>query len=366
MITCEYAYWQPGPDGGYIFTQSYWSGDAADANSPANGYSLTYAHYADRLAYWIPGEPGRLWVSDLAYQHPQVVYTDTAGAWPQLSNGDDRLTLWWSADDEHLIVDIVQDMQGAPALIYHVATGTTEPWPWFCDRVAVSPLTGRLATWCQSVTHPSEFMVMEWHAPTWPSAAPATETVLVRGSRLPARHFIPLPQQTWAWSPDGQRLAFVDPQAAASNLHIVDAAGADLVVPFDALSDHVQWSQDGTRLLVLALGLAQDNCPLDAKNMDGFGPAEALAACWQVLDAHTGAVVWTALASDAAIAAAAGMDLSHSFLGSAALSPDGRQVALDLVSGSDHRGVIVYLDTGQVERIEANEARWGPRPDRTP
>ena len=52
----------------------------------------------------------------------------------------------WSPDDLHLIAEPDEE-RGRKGAIYHLLTGKLEDWPYTCDRVALSPRSGRLATW---------------------------------------------------------------------------------------------------------------------------------------------------------------------------------------------------------------------------
>jgi len=75
---------------------------------------LEFAHFADRMAYWTPGDPSELWVSDLSAQQARKLLTDTRKLYWHNSAGysdhsGEAMRLIWTPDDGHLIVEVPQN-----------------------------------------------------------------------------------------------------------------------------------------------------------------------------------------------------------------------------------------------------------------
>ncbi len=370
ILACTYEAWAE-DSGGDFASQFFFASDREDtpAHSPAHALLLTYAHFADLVAYWTDDTPRQLWISDLDYQRPQSIYTDVAGKYPvkNPSYTDHQLRLLWSPDDRHLIVDAPTG--SVPDLIYHIQNGKLEEWPWECDRVALSPRTGRLATWCPSTTSQSHYAVMEWGGEIWYSdVAPTTE--IVRGVKLSPPKWIEALVQPWAWSADGQHIAYFDPTDADMYLHIAGASGERLTVlpggyRGETFLVELEWSQDGRRLLVEAYGTVGHSCPRYRPPAPSSESEEA--PCWQVLDTETGTVLWTLSDSAAGIMSLLGQPADgivawHS--PSAVISPDGKLVALTLSAGAVDSRYVVNIETGQIKIIPppVGAMRWGPHP----
>ena len=119
---------------------------------------VRFAHFADRLVHKSGREaPYQLLLANLALEDERVIRDDVASYYA-----------YWSPDDWHLI--FVPDGNPASGSIYHIKTNTWEAWPYNdCNQVAVSPKTGRLATWCLSVSNPDTFAVIEWGGEIWVS-----------------------------------------------------------------------------------------------------------------------------------------------------------------------------------------------------
>lgn len=368
---CTYEGWVEDTKGRYMPQLRYSSNDNNDSNrSPAHALLLTFANNKDFVAYWTDGISGQLWVSDLAYQAPQLIFSDKANNYPVKSppNLDYKVRLTWSPDDLHVIVDAPSGP--APDLIYHLQTEVLEPWPWECDRVASSPRTGHFATWCSSTKGESRYAVMEWGGEIWYSEQPPAEE-LVHGMKLLPPQWVETLLQTWAWSADGQQIAYFDSTDSTGYLHIVDASGKHLkilpggvkqvggvITPMD-----IQWSQDGQRLLVYAYGSESNPCPLYRSPISPNSVA-GNAPCWQVLDTATGNILWTLLDSAEALMVAQGQTvdaIANWESSKATISLDGKLVALTLTSRPIDYGYIINIDTGEIKDVPApvNAMRWG-------
>lgn len=265
---------------------------------PASATLISFAHFADKVAYWINDDVRQLWLSDLDLENPQLIYTDKDEVYSNADYEGREFNLRWTDDDLHLIWYTNDD---SPNLIYHLQTQTIEPWPWKCDRIALSPRTNRLATWCISEESETRFAVIEWGGDIWYSDVPSMFE-LVKQDRIAL--FSP---PIWAWSSDGERLAYFDPSSRVGEFSIVNAQGiAELSIPEAAWwqteavaesriflpSTLIQWSQDNSRLIVFAHELTTHACPL-YRNYVSESDSFHDIPCWQVLEIESKSILWT-------------------------------------------------------------------------
>lgn len=264
---------------------------------------LSFANYANKVAYWTGNETGQLWITDLELENPQLVYTDEAKVY---ATGEDSLSSWfgkgdliWTPDDLHVIFDPTDET--LPNLIYHLESNSVELWPWYCDRVALSSRTNRLATWCSALDGSSNFAVIEWGGEIWISPSAFEQELVHRRAERPL-----LWESNWTWSSDGQRIAYFDPIDVEGRLFIADAGGVQQsIFPGAAwwLNSNtsrigvptkvIYWSQDGRRLLVYANELIPDACPNIEIMFDLTEGELTDVPCWQLLDTQDYSVLWS-------------------------------------------------------------------------
>lgn len=273
------------------------------AVGPGDALLLSFANYANKIAYWTGNETGQLWISDLKLENPQLAYTDEEQIY---ATGDDSLFSWfgkgdliWTPDDLHVIFD-PQD-ETLPNLIYHLTSNSMDPWPWYCDRIALSPRTSRLALWCSALDGSPNFAVIEWGGEIWTSSSAPEQELVHRRDERPLRW-----DSNWAWSSDGQQIAYFDPSDAKGQLSIANAQGVQrslfpgaawwlnsnmsrIGVP----AEIIHWSQDGKRLLVYSNDLTTDACP-DIEIMFDLTEGDLTdVPCWHILDSQDYGVLWS-------------------------------------------------------------------------
>ena len=243
----------------------------------------------------------------------------------------------WSPDDLHLIAepDAEWDRKGT---IYHLLTGELEDWPYTCDRVALSPRSGRLATWCRSVPEGQAFGVIEWGGETWVSPQAPGEALVQKSPE------IYWTDRFWGWAADGERIAYFDPEGS---LIIADAQGAPLLA-LPGVKDQyssIQWAANGERMLLDVRGRADKPCP--TYTGEYTDKVYENPPCWQVIDAHSGAVIW----HQADIGKIAGLEaeensyLLEGGISHTAISADGRYLAMYYYWNDTGLIVIVDVDT---------------------
>jgi hypothetical protein len=95
-------------------------------NGPGDAQDLVFSNYSNQIAYWTLGDKGGLWISDLTFTNPQLLFVDNNKNYPTdfLVFPGDRINLVWTSDDLHLILINREDY--SLNLIYHILTNTSE------------------------------------------------------------------------------------------------------------------------------------------------------------------------------------------------------------------------------------------------
>ncbi|MBW8011590.1 MAG: hypothetical protein FVQ83_10180 [Chloroflexi bacterium] len=351
--------------------------DSGDDNDPSLGnpndaFEFAFSNYADLIAFWTSGQPGELWLSDLANNDPRLVFIDSEMVCPYDVNYSpgEMIDMRWTFNDMHLFINVVDD----PTLnmIYHLQNDTIEAWPYNCDRVAMSSRSGRLATWCVSNSSEESFAILEWGGEIWFSeASPLQEIVRLRPDQY----------QIWAWSSDGEQLAYFDPADPEGYLYIANVDGEIRlqIIPGAAYwttnildnrrrlveppSPPIQWSQDNSRLVIFAHPDQSHQCPTLYLP---YGEIHERVPCWQVIDTSTGEVIWTIsdsinglLSSEMSITEVGPYNFEFP-----TISPDGQ---LLVIQGWINRRQLntIDLQTNEVTNwfdIMYTYMRWGPEP----
>lgn len=336
---------------------------------------LEFAHFADQMAYWTADDPGQLWVSDLTLKQVRRIFTDTQRVYLNYPSGhvgypNEEIKQIWSQGDKHLIIEVPSNQH--LNLIYHLESKQLETFPYTCNSVALSPKSGLLATWCVSEDDQS-FKIIERDGQIWKGKeAPSNEIVqrITQG------------QQTWEWSADGEYIIYYDMTDDEMRLVISDVRGNPLIkiLPYSACwlkpelchgvrstkppSKPLQWSQDGTRLIVWGSG--NENRPCQLAPSQNFSVEQL--SCWQVIDSKTGVVLWTTVDSIPLFITNMITPESISprdFL-NPAVSPDGRFLVIYAFIGI-RQWVIIDLDNNNTEVYGGNYladiVRWGSVPE---
>jgi hypothetical protein len=341
--------------------------DEVNGTSPSWAGFLGYSHFSDLFAYWIDDEYGQFWISDLLYLEPKLVYTDeqTKSYFNQYGDFDrEALTFFWLPDDKNLVLDFANEAYHD--LLYTIGNNSITEWNYHCDRLAISPASGRIATWCPSNASSEEFAVFEWGGKVWYSkAAPENELVRLGPDGLPQ----------WGWTADGVRVAFFDPLDETGSLFIANAEGQiDLTLPGMAywlldyyntkwdLPSSIGWAKDGSRILVYAKG--QQNHPCFLFYNIYLGEDNQEVPCWQVLDSETGEIIWS-LGDLAEQLDELDLDFEAYLYRQAVISPDGSLIAFAADMSGLHGTIIVDVDKNEIIstwNYESHFLRWNDTP----
>jgi hypothetical protein len=330
---------------------------------PGDARLLTFAHFADSMAYWvINDDTARLWISDLEIANAQLLYADENQIYSDDHSNTAMFEVFWTPDDLHLIWSLLDNSSN---YIYHLQTDTIEPWPWNCDRVAHSPETNRLATWCAPKEAGGDFAVIEWGGEIWYSEAPP-DVELVKQDELQ-----PSFQPVWTWSSDGESLAYFIPNDPEGNLYIVDNQGnesfsfpniawwfTDAIIEsrMNLPSTLLQWSEDSKSLVVFAHSMAEDACP-SYQNIWIGDDKSYNTPCWQLLDVQSGDVLWTW----GDVVKLTGNSSNTWQVWDIAISSYGKRLALNIIVSSRVELGIVDIENGLYEQWAAyggDVIRW--------
>lgn len=283
--------------------------------NPVSSLSFSFSNYSDQIAYWSYEYPSTLWVSDIRLQNSRPAFVDTDGLYaPDGSLDAQDLRLSWSPDDQHLIV--YSPNPETPHLIYHLNSGEVEEWYWSCDTVIISSRTGHLALLCpldltKEQTSWETYAIIEWKGEIWFTSSLPQEIISQ-----------PLPDENktilWSISPDGQKVAYLDPQDTTYSLLVTDANGyTTSLLPESSIlqSDHVgiespyyyrapgysffHWSSDSQLLALYALDTETTHCrPYIDPYIEDIDTGKSYTVpCWQVVDLTVQKVVWAEKAS---------------------------------------------------------------------
>jgi len=281
--------------------------------SPRAGFDFDFDRYGRGIAYLTNTDVLRLWVSNLDLQGAVNAWTDEY-AWLGNPTAYEEVDLRWGPGDRSIL--IVRDRR---ILVHSLSSGDNTRFEGECAELGVSS-DGIIALLCSGAvpgTPPGLFALTP--DGSFGSVAPG-EWTTVSGV------------VEWAFSPGRDQVLF-----ATSDLKIrilsSDGIVRDLPITYFPSSAptlentrELQWSADGSRLLIL--GVPAPNSPCAA------GEDHDIALpCWMVLDL-TGLIVWTA--------GAGGPDAADD----ASLSPDGRWIVGSSMRLADRFGRVVSLVDG--------------------
>ena len=343
-------------------------------NGPGDAQDLAFSHYSDQIAYWTWGEKGALWISDLSFNNPSVLFVDDEMVYPTdfQSFPGTSINIQWTPDDLHIILNIRDDY--SLNLIYHLQTYTIEKWPYHCDRIAMSPRSHKLSTWCESYEENTSFAVIEWGGDIWVSDSPPEEELVNKGDEY---------LEFWAWSSSGD-LAFFDPSSWNGKLSIMNLTGQPLndlpvhaywmVEQFglekrivEPLSVPIVWSKNGNRIVIYGISDEKDTCPVfHFQPLDENDQYFEHVPCLHIFDVNTGKLVWSIVDTfnEETLSEREYDELYPGVFDKPVISPDGRILVIE--SGIFPYDIeAVRVDTG--EKIFTfdfilDEISWGEFP----
>lgn len=329
--------------------------DSMPATGPAQAVTLEFAHYANFVAYWTNSEKGQLWVADMELTEPKVVFTDENEIYTPFEDVSlPYLDFIWTPDDLHLILD--PRNKELPNLIYHQQTGQVEEWPWLCNRFAISPRTQQVAWWCGSEQDLEEFAVIEWGGEIWISPS-EPEQIIVQYEIDRTKQW----QENWAWSSDGQQMAYFDPADEEGHLWLTSLQGNitsqfpgsawwlnyQSLYPFSG--DTLHWSFDKQKLLVYAYELYPSACP-PYNDLSSMSDDPIKQPCWQLVDTKNYELIWSWQSTWSA-SELPEEDKLVFWVGDATISSDGQYIGLTYLVIPHYSLILI--------RLPQQDAQWG-------
>ena len=285
----------------------------------AASWAFAFSSYTSQIAYirTTPEQSISLWISDLQLKAPTQVWVDTTGQ-SGYSGADDTIFLRWGIRDQFVFLEnypakVQNSTKEIFWLVYSIRTQSMIELSGNCNKLILSPQTTMYALACPIG---DRFVVLEQDGTYW-----ETKT-------LPERFY---DVQNYAFSPDGEKVLYVDP---ANSIYLLTTNDSLTQIPV-RYSENVwfkdtplQWSLDNKRILILGYDAVgeEPHCVWDTFT-------ERVQSCWHLFDATTGERLWWLQQSGSSIAS---------------LSPDGRWVVVDYVNYGEFpivRELIAYDTT---------------------
>ena len=297
--------------------------------SPRAGFEFDFDRYGRGIAYLTNTDALRLWVSNLDLRGAVNAWTDE-DAWLQGPTDYEQVDVRWGPGDRSIL--IARDRR---LLIHSLTDGSNTRFEGECAALGVS-LADDIAVLCNG---------------TLPSTAHALFALTPDGSfrRVGPEDWTAIPEVTeWAFSPDSDQILFATQDRGIAILSS-DAAIRELPMAYfpsfaPSLNNtrELQWSIDGSQLLIMAVPTLNGACP----GTEGY---DMELPCWTLLDADSGQVLWTSGPEGPG----AGDDAS--------LSPDGMWIVGSYERFPDRFGRVVSVIDGTIVDVYLGvlyKVRW--------
>ena len=280
-------------------------------NPSGRAISLTLSDYSQQVAYIIDDtDQVQLWLGNLNLTQLDLHWVDSQDWLKFNPQSNDEILIQFRLLDKFITLR----NQSNIVLIDANASYSTK-LSGSCDRLALSPITHHFSAWCPLGNEPQSFIVLERKGSYWFT------------STLPEDYFI---ATYWVFSPSGDRVLYVDVQG---NLVIIDEALNQLNLPViytpaygDIPLRIMQWSRDGTQVLIHGYNQANNLCTNDENYAY---------QCWLLLNSITGELAWphanNEVVSDGGIA----------------LSPDNKWLVGFVMKLPERYGYIISIETNE-------------------
>ncbi len=303
---------------------------------PNSGFSLSFPKYSDKLAYLVESDSGQieLWITDLEFKHASVVWQDTTDwlgnlSLTMLANQDQ--IVWGPGDNSIFIYSFLNKDR---FVLYSTKSKNEYYWIGKCDQIVRIDAESPLALGCTGDLGDGQ-----------------TAAIVSLDGDIEFGDFSQLiigeEILDYAFSPDGKQVIyttvtgeFLISKSSEATLELSLSYGYKERKPFDSdtFMDGMQWSSDGTKILVFGNSTTSEVCPLTS---DGFE-----LHCWMVIDAKSGEIIWR-MKEFIANEINSSWDRLTAFYG-AVLSPDARWVIISLLDSPIEYLVLVSLTSDDV------------------
>lgn len=287
-----------------------------DAKGPSDAFDLSFSRYTQQIAYLTNLNGVELWIADQQLTKVEQVWSD-GEEW--LSNPDayEQGDIYWGPNDMSIFIKRADRI-----VVYSLKERRAFQWAGRCNTLAQIPGTDELGIWC-----------ILRNGNTLKYGVVGNYGTILEFSSAPTNLISNIIE--WAYSPDGDRVLYATDQG---DVGIVDTKGEyiSLSVVFSPVTSPLmtrrglQWSQDGSQLLVYGYDGGADMCYKS--------PSLGDMPCWLLIDAWAGDILW-----------APPREASSSF--DAALSSNGEWLAINIWAPRDQRTIVVSIKTGKIINI---------------
>lgn len=303
---------------------------------PNRGFSLSFPKYSDKVAYLVESGSGQieLWITDLKFKEASVVWRDTTD-WlgdlsPTLLGNQDQI-VWGPGDHSIFIYNFRNEDR---FILYSTKSKSEYYWTGKCDQIVRIGTASPLALGCTGDLGDGQ------------TAAIVTIDGDIEFGDF-SQFIVDEEILDYAFSPDGKQVIyttvsgeFLIAKSSETTVELSLSYGYKERKPFDSdtFVDGMQWSSDGTRVLVFGNSTTSAACPLTS---DG----NAL-PCWMVIDSQSGEIIWR-MKEFIANEINSSWDRLTAFYG-AVLSPDNRWIVISLFDSPIEYLVLVSLTSDDV------------------
>lgn len=292
---------------------------------PDQAIFATFSSYSQEIAYITEDEHLQVWIGSLGLEVGELIWEDTEN-WLEYSSSYDEIRMRWGPGDESLLISHNNE-RVVITLRDRVAVQVTG----WCSGIGISPHSARLAAWCPIESNDGlAYSVLEQDGTQWYT------------SDLPEQQLGTA--QDWSFSPDGEQVLFANENGQLllagedGNVHTLPFLYAE--PPFWYTINELQWSLDGSRLLIFAY-LIEVEC-----NFINCGQLR-----WYLTNATDGEVIW--IPPD---------EINGGY--DAELSRDGKWIVTFNVTLPYRYGYVTSIETNESTQIYtqiASAVTWGER-----
>ena len=248
------------------------------AAGPELALALSFSDYKGQIAYLHLRSDGKisLWISDLQLKTPEQVWVDTLGL-TTYNSADDQISVKWGIKDNYIFIEnypvtTADTTSVVYRLVYSVPTHSIVKLKDACNFLTVSPITHAYAIGCPIENE--HFLILEQDGSFWETKTLPPETY---------------ESKTYAFSPRADKVVYADLENA---VYILDQNETPIRLAirypdYWHMDSPLQWSQDGSKVLVFGKDLPEDDPHCVWDNLNG-----RVHPCWQLFDAITGTRLW--------------------------------------------------------------------------
>lgn len=292
-----------------------------DFKGPDKAEALAFSDYSGQVAYLTKGEQNHLelWVANLDLTETTSLWIDDKN-WLGITSIFDLVLMRWGLGDQFIIMETDKDkyVEGEYfGVVYSIKDHSAIQLLGRCNTILVSPESKGLALGCPMLSGDDRItLVLEQDGSKEMVSSLPDDAMAVKD---------------WIFSPDGSQVLYVtkDDKLNLSdvNLSTTEKLPIGYASPEYSLvlRKVLQWSRDGTRLLIYG-------------DDGGVGICPTLTPCWVVVERSTFEIIWKP--DEKVIANAA-----------STLSPDGERIVFFRMLPPFREVIVVQVDGRKTDLI---------------